>query len=314
MNLNDNNDSISEEQESLQDVSKLTGELQNCSIDNQTLIYRQSADIITEQPTKHSTAHSTVTNNSAISNKSSASRRSSSKPTSSTALTKRQLGQIRSCMALAKRNWCSLPTIAEHKTSCFVRGDSKNFLRAQSCHSLRGRRYKDSIQTKKTKRIFSYLSQENNGHSPFAPVSAESNTDTRSSFTSPDTTLFLLQDLQLSERTKDSLVNSIKLQHPEKLSSFTPKFGKDSILVPPRRSSSNALLDTSDDNKDSVLVHFETDTPRRNSHDRFASIVSAPTAPKYVLTDGESPFSSCRREMALIPPRIPKRPASPVDP
>ncbi|KAG7339685.1 hypothetical protein IV203_025271 [Nitzschia inconspicua] len=202
-------------------------------------------------------------------------------------------------MPFSKRKWSSLPTISEDELSSFGYNVSQHRSGANSCHSFSRRSPKPKQTKRKTLSVF----QRECGNSSFPPSNP-----------SQEITLSLLKDLKLSETRKKSLVASIHRQKPP-ISSIarTPDL-KDSIMAPPHRISSNALIDPSYQLERSAhhLANPQKLLVNMKSEDRFASILLTPTPRSNKSNEGISSLS-CARYKTMDSPRIPSRPASPVN-
>jgi hypothetical protein len=214
------------------------------------------------------------------------------KPPSANQQWKRTITSRRkSSPSLTNKPWCSLPTIAEHHTSLF----EKEFT------------YKSSPSLNRKGTQFGTMNWKNIGSSSTAPKSVGGTSNNfqfvegkaRSSLPSQGTTLFLLQDLQLSKEKRRSLKTTLqRTSSPAKRSDKKPR--GDFILSPPARISSNALLHIpSAEDTSSSTMSSPRPSPRQKSQDRFKSIVS--------ISPEDQPFKDARTHS----PKLPARRSSP---
>jgi hypothetical protein len=221
------------------------------------------------------------------------------RPNSLSMESRRQHTRCRSHRDFSNGRSCSLPTIAENKSTCFELTVSSEGHRAQSCHSLG---LTASPRSKKLKRkSWNVPTRDDRTNAQFAMSSSYTQIDLYLSSPSPNTALSLLQDLHLSEAKKVSLAKSIRKQQPKGNATNVV----DSILSPPQRTSSNVQAGTKQAcaQPDSDLLH-----------DRFASTLSTPTVNNNTKRDNGNPTST-RHQLHLLavnPPLKPKRQASPV--
>ncbi|KAL3912227.1 MAG: hypothetical protein SGILL_006968 [Bacillariaceae sp.] len=196
---------------------------------------------------------------------------------------------------LAKNQWSSLPTIAEGKASLFEKesvSKSTPSLNTKGAHST-------MINWNSNESRSIVPKQDTVGNSiNFQFVKGKA----RSSLPSQGTTLFLLQDLHLSEKKRHSLKSTLQ----GTISAIDTRQYKprgDFILSPPARISSNALLDVPlvDDTSSSTLsTPSPYSSPEQRSQDRFKSIISA--SPK---------ASSPAKDVRMHSPKLPARTFSP---
>lgn len=319
MNFDDLVSSIPRRQQSLSDTSQqirkfahMADEILRCCTEDSGSPHSKNSTSFHEETAKKSPPRS----DSVSPNASPSLARSSRKQLSSSSTTtpRRQCSRRRSFRNLSNYRSCSLPTIAEYQTSCFDRETSVQGLRAYSCQSLRGRGSTSSkSKSKKPKRSSWNVSHRGCSTNSRFESTSRVGKNQGSSITSRTTTLVLLQDLHLSEKKKESLVTSLQRQQTQ-----GTIHGRDSILAPPQRISSNAIrdviLDVSDHSKAAACAEPNADFTHQQVHDRFAPILSTPTVARTNKSDDNSPSSSCHRRPVVDfgLPRIPRRPASPI--
>lgn len=221
----------------------------------------------------------------------------------------------RSCMSFTKRNWNSLPTIMEYKTSIFEGQEPKEEVRSQSCRSIRGgsKRFLLTPKPQKSERNSLNDVPRKNDNSSFSSASPHFSICKRSS-TSRNTTIALLQDLHLSEAKREALATSIQRKRHSNPHSARPKLAGDSILALPRRISSNTVLEAPDHSCSSIqrISPADTEIAPQKALDRFASILSTTLSCRGYATHSLLPPISSR-DASSTPPRIPRRPASPIN-